>query len=460
MKIKTLIWILLIGISFVACKKEVPQPTPTPYEVNMNPKSNHIMRANHEDGTVVNYFGKKDEVGKTKQIQLVSIQGTDETQPDLLYFNEESQLSRIHAADGAQYQFEWLSETTFRLIATSADKSEQVSIPVDLDEIGLQKPVNDIAGSTNIPISSSVSKAQRSGRAKFEVHLQKQEELNTTISGRDNNRTVFIDLTRCGETIPIEEYSNYPISLDFLSVIDFESYILPEGNSNQYILPEYGLPGTVADLSEICGSISTALGYMCTILGPVASSDVLTTTICAALATYTINPGAFVLCERTFTLIGRVCILAGSPEIGIPSITDELCGLVGELEATFTPDYIRLGLYGYPNANYVDVPYEGPFGTITLEIPNAEAAIENLAINPVDPAPGEYYLATANIHCAEGKLVSISIVGTDGYTDANAFIAQGNITVYLWVPGAEYGIQDLITVEVEDGPKMVTSIVF
>ncbi len=132
--------ILLALLFFSACQKNVPEPQGKPYQVNLNPKSNHIMRANHEDGTVVDYFGKKDEVGRTEQIQMVRIQAKDKEQPDLLYFNEDSRLSRIMAADGSQYKFEWLDETALRLTATSKDNSEQVSIPIDLDEIGLQQP--------------------------------------------------------------------------------------------------------------------------------------------------------------------------------------------------------------------------------------------------------------------------------------------------------------------------------
>ncbi len=220
------------------------------------------------------------------------------------------------------------------------------------------------------------------------------------------------------------------------------------------------MPGVVAELSEICSSISSTLGYLCTALGPIAGNEGLTTGVCTALASLTLNPGTFALCDRTFTIIERACLVIGSPEVGIPSITDELCESVGELEEEFTPDFVRLSLHGYSNSGYVELPYGGPFEDISFGLPDTEAAIENLTINPVDPAPEQNYTATANIHCADGQQVAISIVGTDGYVDANSFIAQGGITIYLDVLGAYDGVQDIITIEVEDGPKMVTSIVF
>jgi hypothetical protein len=62
-----------------------------------------------------------------------------------------------------------------------------------------------------------------------------------------------------------------------------------------------------------------------------------------------------------------------------------------------------------------------------------------------------------------GTPVTISIVGTDGYSNSNSATMKQSGTISLYVPGAKQGVQDLITVEaVIDGITYSdkTSIVF
>lgn len=438
-----------------ACQKETPKPKEQPYQVNLNPTSPHILRHTQDDGTVVDYYGSKNEIGRTEQIQLVSVQAPEEEQATLMHIDANNRLSRINASNGEIYRFDWTSETTFRLTATTADKSQQVSIPIDLESPGFSPSGGtvEVRGGETIPHTGV-------RRAPMQIELQpiKSTASNSSISTRGDNRTINLILTRCGQTLPIEEYANYPISLDFIPHYDLQGILPPIHGTNQYVIPEYG-PTVVAELGDICGSVADGLGTVCTVLGPIAGSDALTTAICGALQIYT-PPGSFLLCQRTFTAIDRVCLFAGSPDVGIPSILGEFCNLVGELEDDLTPDLVRLGFENHPGGDYAELPYNGPFGNVTLEVPDDQPAIEHLAINPVDPAPNQDYLATANIHCVSGRFITISVVGTDGYVDSNSFIAQGSTSIYLSVPGAEGGVEDLITVEVEEGPTLVTSIVF
>jgi hypothetical protein len=92
-------------------------------------------------------------------------------------------------------------------------------------------------------------------------------------------------------------------------------------------------------------------------------------------------------------------------------------------------------------------------------------AITDLSTSPSDPAVSEGYTATATIVCpmTSGTPVTISVKGSDGYSNSNCVTMKQSGTISLDVPGAKQGVQDLITVEaVIDGITYSdkTSIVF
>lgn len=457
-------FITICSISFFAfsCNKEQIEKDKTSYEVNLNPKSPHILKVKKEDGVVLDYYGLKDEDGKTLQIQSVSIKRPEEINPSLLQFNADNRLSRIFASDGAVYRFDWTGTTTFRLTAVNADRSQQVSIPVDLDDFRFQSPggtESSVKGKNPLPTKQTSSRINR--KTDFTVKpLPVAVHSNNAIDFRGGNRDMNLIITRCGQSIPVDDWAPLPLEVEFCSPCKSDGLILPEGLNNQYKLPESG-PGLVANLADICQSISTGLGDVCTILEPILLVPGAVEYICAQLQLVT-PPGTFALCEGFFRGMNVVCLLASGPVVGSPSLTDVFCDIVKGFSSDFRPTTIKLSSWGRtPYDNFqLELPYNGPFGDQYVDIPGNMPTISNLLTNPIDPTPEEDYIATATIHCAAGELVRISVIGTDGYEDENVVIAQGGITVSLRVPGALGGVKDVITVEVDGGPQLVTSIVF
>jgi hypothetical protein len=76
----------------------------------------------------------------------------------------------------------------------------------------------------------------------------------------------------------------------------------------------------------------------------------------------------------------------------------------------------------------------------------------DLRMYPPDPAPDQSYLASAKILCPdpEGTPVTISVSGSDGYADSNSDVITYNTTISLYIPGAEEGVTDVITLVVGD----------
>lgn len=446
----------------LSCNKEQIEKDKTSYEVNLNPKSPHILKVKKEDGVIINYYGLKDEAGKTRQIQSVSIKRPEEINPSLLQFTPDKRLGRILASDGSMYRFDWTGATTFRLIAVSANRSQQVSIPVDLNDFRFQSPGStgsSVKGKNPLPTKQTSSRINR--KTDFTVKpLPLAAHINNAIDFRGGNRDMNLIITRCGQSIPVDDWAPLPLNVDFCSPCKNDGILFPDGVSNRYILPESG-PGLVANLADICNSISSGLSDVCTILEPILLIPGAIEYICGQLQLVT-PLGTFVFCEGFFRGMNLACLFASGPVVGSPSLTDVFCDIVRGFSSDFRPTTIKLSPWGgTPGNNFLlELPYDGPFGNQYVDIPGNMPTISDLRTNPIDPVPEEDYIATATIHCAAGELVRISVIGTDGYEDENVFIAQGGITVSLRVPGALGGVKDVITVEVDGGARLVTSIIF
>ena len=97
-----------------------------------------------------------------------------------------------------------------------------------------------------------------------------------------------------------------------------------------------------------------------------------------------------------------------------------------------------------------------------------DPAINAFKLEPSAPIHGEDYVATAYLSCIPaGTLITMSIVGTDGYTDSQSQTVgtdSPHIDATSHVPGAESGVYDVCTVVVTPpgGPSLTktASLVF
>jgi hypothetical protein len=90
----------------------------------------------------------------------------------------------------------------------------------------------------------------------------------------------------------------------------------------------------------------------------------------------------------------------------------------------------------------------GPFPYFNVR---AGTGVEVVAFKtaPVDPAQFQGYVATVTIACATpGTNVTLSIRGSDGYTDQVTFTLQGNSDLNFFVPGGAKGVVDVISVTI------------
>lgn len=101
----------------------------------------------------------------------------------------------------------------------------------------------------------------------------------------------------------------------------------------------------------------------------------------------------------------------------------------------------------------------GPYPDLTVDAPST-TEIFALSLTPSSPANGPDYVAKGTVFCAlAGDVVTISVMGTDGYTDSVAQTASANETqgFELVVPGAESGVRDVVTLHITRGGATVAS---
>lgn len=76
--------------------------------------------------------------------------------------------------------------------------------------------------------------------------------------------------------------------------------------------------------------------------------------------------------------------------------------------------------------------------------------INSFVLDPAYPSEGQGYTATADFHCMpSGSVITLSIVGTDGYTNSKTeTISTVSGTATLYVPGAASGVYDVCNVNI------------
>jgi hypothetical protein len=102
---------------------------------------------------------------------------------------------------------------------------------------------------------------------------------------------------------------------------------------------------------------------------------------------------------------------------------------------------------------------------IDLEDYDGEAAGDYsllVVTTPADPGPGESVLVTAQINPAEsGVAITMSVTGTDGYSDSLETTTDGSGQATLSIPGGEEGVTDTVTVALpEHGVSQTMSYAF
>ncbi len=459
--------------SLISCNKadanegseNVEEPEEEYYQVygSSNPYDQIIALIFSKDNDTIMVFGDKDENGVPVRINEMIIRQNDAEGRTTIMFDEEQRPVDLIAPNGVRMLLEWLDESSAALTLVEPSTGEQLNTVVYFDG---RNQTDRINYSTNTRKGSAVMKIDVSSNTNYsDQQLCEKNGITGYVIGYtchdmpDNNGPYYVRAFKKN----LGDYYGYGIPIGYFPCRHVSD------NQFEYTIPENIFPTHEIDMQAVCEPIASFLSNICSVyLSYGGAGPIFTTTVCAAvttvIATYAslgtglIGAAAYTeACAAISAALSAYCSTFGySPGSGAPSLGEYLCGLIKPIRWTET----SIRLVSYLNAWPHDVVgssviYEKGSGQpdYLYVASSGNPAITSFTLDPPAPAVEQSYIATAHIVCVPyGTNITMSIVGTDGYTNSETqYISQSvpYLDATLWVPGAhESGIYDVCTTTV------------
>ena len=412
--------------------------------VNQDANSSEICYVVKENGDSITFIGNKDENGCTSNIYLMKY--VSATERLSTRFDEQMRPVLLTYNNNVEISFDWIDEKSALIKAFDPETNTYISTVWNSE----QTPQASQAKTRYTIASPNV----RTG------------DMRLAIIDRQPNK---LPLTRTGE--PVDELSDqnciftvtqceYPKdALTWIGLYNANTHKLIENidyykrsSTGVYLykIPAGSYPSQ-ATYQQLCQRIDYALEGLKTgfkwMLGfeSVADAVVLVSTSLGM----GIPPAAIIKAITMATVAGAV---------GLEVFLDAN-GTQG-LMSTFFPDlyyreYVVSDMILSPHvitSTVIDCERQ----VITPQTKNirincdidGEPTIDSFILDPSFPARGQNYVASATFHCVPiGSTITMSIVGTDGYTDSRTTTVDTTSGIAnLYVPGAATGVKDVCTV--------------
>ena len=237
----------------------------------------------------------------------------------------------------------------------------------------------------------------------------------------------------------------------------------------EYTFPGSSTPHHEVSVAKFVKGVATLMGYICTAKGEAQGSDewislYLCPAIAGALGSGIVTAGAaaafLAACESTILGLNIYCNTLGLS----PSGGDDTAGVLADKFAETKISGILTVKWDEP---IVVVPYlrgvlplQGKAFTYhkgnkvqTTTFSNDNPTVAFFKLTPPAPSSGQSYNAEAGLKCIPaGSKATISIKGTDGYSDSKTETFEEDrlaVGVKLHVPGASKGVRDVCEIKVE-----------
>ncbi len=396
------------------------------------------------DGSRVLFSGRRGEEGRPEALTHVQV---DQQGGPLLFALDASGFpAQTFAASGAQMRWEQVGPRLYALSAIDPTGSVELRTELDLDNPPSQPQVR-----------LSAPNIRRGAQVALEFTAAVQHEGAAQQRGAAQG-SVTVDVTECGQPtdqrtvfVRVEDLSNGAFVGTFPAASIGGGRYAAQIPSGQFSVPI---------TADVCATLESMLGTACTALdlGGPAFPLLACTALAAAASSSGIGSLAAApildMCLASSAAIELYCLsLGASPAPGAPSLAQMLCDAI---PADPSPSQLRLQAFyaALPSNVYgpaVEVAANGALPTLRID-DSSLPVIVSLDLNPSAPGQGQSYVATANIGCLPaGSVVTMSIVGTDGYTDSRTYnVSEGQPSgsFTLNVPGAASGVRDTVTVRV------------
>jgi hypothetical protein len=438
-KISVYLMLFLFLFSGITCKKDNGDDNEIKSDfIVMSNGTDPLIATCTKDGSVIDFYGQRNNDGIPLNVDNVIIKNTSDT--TIYNLDNLGRPTKILSQNGTQFEFNWISSQKAVLTILSKDGQTQINTEIDFAN-----------GSTK-KYQLKKSSSMRNGRP---LKLNFFSPTNINLKGLNTNGNCMINVNSCGGVTDAEVM----LFVKDKSGKTLGSYPTVRIEKGKY---SASIPTNLAPTlnpSEICNSVVSVLDNACILNDMPGIPMYLCSSISAALAATGIAaPVAAAIAASCATVTAGMelyCSTLGySPVPGAPSLAEQICN-AQVLNKTFAEDIIicaRANAIPYNSySQFVTVSGNGPFPNLIIEL-SSETAIRTLTLNPSSPIAEQDYIAECNVFCLKaGTTVKLSIVGSDDYTDSITYditSTQPEGIFSLTVPGAEKGVNDVITLEI------------
>lgn len=436
---------------FTGCPKEdTTVDNPVELSIYTNPTDGTIFSIDMEDGRTITYFGDKDSEGMPTNLKSVTVNYGDGDGDYIIDMENTTIPKSVMAPNGSVFELDWISETSVRIKAISPDGTVQASVP--------------FSTTTSYSSINNVSDNPPNIRQGVDAIAKVREINDEPVTIAKNGGNMSFNIVQCDAAV-----KNAYVVMSTEPAIGSGDYVASGDGAGNYDakVPQAGQPE--ADYEKECDEIGEIVNNVCLAYAGVKMFGLENNISTIAKLLSDNIPADLVNSPQGQMLLGKV-------DKALPAI-DAICEFndktnIGDLCKLSHLLYEEPQQTSYKFTLTITIPGQGTFETESASFdpgqPSAwdidlggSFSVQNLHTVPGDPSPSQGYVAYAYVYCPDpdGTLVTISMVGTDGYSKSDSFDISTSSEVSLSVPGASEGVVDVITVDA-NGKQWQISIVF
>lgn len=406
-----------------------------------------------DNGDDVTIIGTKDSKGYPKAITGFQFKEKSSKKEGTLTFNG-SKLVQAETGDGVTILFDWLNNGEVAVTMIDQETEEEFKTSVKQDgkaatDFSVQSgtrsgnttlTIEKYAAPEEVPVTGIATKAaatKATGDVKGYIHVQK-------CGYPDDEAEPFVSI-----------YKDNGFGTYNVWVGDYFATRIGKGEY-EYSFPGSEQPHHEINIAKYAGDLATLMGYVCT--GTGGSEDYIAAVLCpsiaAALTGTVIGAGAAAgFIAACATTVAGIKLYCGTFGAGVPGGDDIAGKIASKLHVKWDEPLVIV-----PFLNALPKCVKGKAFTYTSgntiskvsEFASEDPTIAIFQLSPAAPSSGQSYDAKAALKCVPaGAKVTISIEGTDGYSDSKTETFEEAIyttVVTLHVPGASKGVRDVCKV--------------
>lgn len=445
--------------------------------INTDAASKEVMKIITANKDTLVYYGNKNQDGTVLDfytVEYISYDGAS----IIIDLNDNGEIASIYNNSGTSISFEWITKDSAIVNAHSQEQNYYISTALDFTN--LDNTVNAPTKTKVIPNMVRDEKLRLEIRKGSETWSDVKDKAVTRVQYDPDNypfscQEVWLWIYQCSSSF---DAKNYLIVKNATNGFTISKLMNPEymikGNY-RYLLPKNSYP-TSATNKQLCNSIDNALINFEQGLGNVLlASDELVialNSVAFALAPYT-EGASLGLAAISSLIVGGAkvfdCVLQLANQAGGVSALMKWASsewyykeyIISDLTLTPVGYTQTKTVMGEPHRVTPD-DYNNILVTLDMQ---GDPVINSFSLNPSHPGQHVSYTAIADYHCIpENSTITLSIVGTDGYSNSITEKISDSGSAVLYVPGAERGVYDLCTVIINmpfgETLKMEASLVF